>query len=103
MTSAFFNLTTEQLVAAPLSGSIFALNVRTQGLPDPVFAADCLMLARRYTLLDRSAGERLLPECESRGIAVIWLLRSILASLRQERVGMRPITTSRPHGAGSQN
>lgn len=39
VTSASFNLSAEQLAAAPLSGSIFALNVGTQGLPDPVFAA----------------------------------------------------------------
>lgn len=39
VTSASFNLSAEQLAAAPLSGGIFALHVGTQGLPDPVFAA----------------------------------------------------------------
>jgi sugar lactone lactonase YvrE len=39
VTSASFNLTDEQKALAPLSGGIFALNVGTQGLPDPVFAA----------------------------------------------------------------
>lgn len=32
---------------------------------------DCLMLPQRYTLIDRSAAERLLPACETRGIAVL--------------------------------
>ena len=32
---------------------------------------DCLLVAGRYTLLDRSAGERLLPLCDERGIAVV--------------------------------
>lgn len=32
---------------------------------------DCVLLAGRYTLLDRSAGEELLPLCEERGVAVI--------------------------------
>jgi sugar lactone lactonase YvrE len=40
VTSASFNLSPAQKAAAPLSGSIFALNVGTQGLPDPVFASD---------------------------------------------------------------
>ncbi|WP_460452213.1 SMP-30/gluconolactonase/LRE family protein [Alsobacter sp. SYSU BS001988] len=39
VTSASFNLSAEQIAAAPLSGCIFAINVGTQGLPDPVFAA----------------------------------------------------------------
>jgi D-threo-aldose 1-dehydrogenase len=32
---------------------------------------DCFLLAGRYTLLDRSAGDELLPLCHERGIAVI--------------------------------
>jgi D-threo-aldose 1-dehydrogenase len=32
---------------------------------------DCFLVAGRYTLLDRSAAEELLPLCEERGIAVI--------------------------------
>ena len=32
---------------------------------------DCFLLAGRYTLLDQSASERLLPECENRGISII--------------------------------
>jgi D-threo-aldose 1-dehydrogenase len=32
---------------------------------------DCFLVAGRYTLLDRSADEELLPLCEERGIAVI--------------------------------
>jgi D-threo-aldose 1-dehydrogenase len=32
---------------------------------------DCFMLAHRYTLLDHSAADRLLPECARRGIAVL--------------------------------
>jgi D-threo-aldose 1-dehydrogenase len=32
---------------------------------------DCVLLAGRYTLLDRTAREELLPLCEERGIAVI--------------------------------
>jgi D-threo-aldose 1-dehydrogenase len=32
---------------------------------------DCFLLAGRYTLLDQSALERLLPACEARGISVI--------------------------------
>jgi D-threo-aldose 1-dehydrogenase len=32
---------------------------------------DCFLLAGRYTLLDRSAGEKLLPLCLERGISVI--------------------------------
>jgi D-threo-aldose 1-dehydrogenase len=32
---------------------------------------DCFLVAGRYTVLDRSAAEQLLPICEERGIAVI--------------------------------
>jgi len=32
---------------------------------------DCFLLAGRYTVLDRSGGHELLPQCEERGIAVI--------------------------------
>jgi D-threo-aldose 1-dehydrogenase len=32
---------------------------------------DCFLLAGRYTLLDRSGGDELLPLCEERNIAVI--------------------------------
>lgn len=32
---------------------------------------DCIMLPQRYTLIDRSAGEHLLPACEARGIGVL--------------------------------
>ncbi|MEU7915566.1 aldo/keto reductase [Microbispora bryophytorum] len=32
---------------------------------------DAVLVAGRYTLLDRSAAEQLLPECERRGVAVI--------------------------------
>jgi len=32
---------------------------------------DCFLLAGRYTVLDRSGGDELLPLCEERGIAVI--------------------------------
>ena len=32
---------------------------------------DCFLLAGRYTLLDQSAEEKLLPECENRGISII--------------------------------
>jgi D-threo-aldose 1-dehydrogenase len=32
---------------------------------------DCFLVAGRYTLLDRSAGEQLLPLCAERGIAVV--------------------------------
>ena len=32
---------------------------------------DCVLVAGRYTLLDQSATEELLPECEQRGVAVI--------------------------------
>jgi D-threo-aldose 1-dehydrogenase len=32
---------------------------------------DCLLIAGRYTVLDRSAADELLPLCEERGIAVI--------------------------------
>jgi D-threo-aldose 1-dehydrogenase len=32
---------------------------------------DCFLLAGRYTLLDQSAAERLLPECENRGISIL--------------------------------
>jgi len=32
---------------------------------------DCVLLAGRYTLLDRSAGETLLPECSKRGVEVL--------------------------------
>lgn len=32
---------------------------------------DCFLLAGRYTLLDQSAAEKLLPECENRGISII--------------------------------
>jgi D-threo-aldose 1-dehydrogenase len=32
---------------------------------------DCFLLAGRYTLLDQSSLERLLPECERRGIAIL--------------------------------
>lgn len=32
---------------------------------------DCFLLAGRYTLLDPSAGARLLPECENRGISIL--------------------------------
>jgi D-threo-aldose 1-dehydrogenase len=32
---------------------------------------DCVLVAGRYTLLDRRAGEELLPLCEERGVAVI--------------------------------
>ena len=32
---------------------------------------DCVLVAGRYTLLDRRAGEELLPLCEERGIAVV--------------------------------
>jgi D-threo-aldose 1-dehydrogenase len=32
---------------------------------------DCVLVAGRWTLLDRSAGEELLPLCEERGVAVI--------------------------------
>jgi sugar lactone lactonase YvrE len=38
VTSASFNLTPEQLAAAPLSGCLFALDVGAQGLPEPTFA-----------------------------------------------------------------
>jgi D-threo-aldose 1-dehydrogenase len=34
-------------------------------------APDCFLVAGRYTLLDRSAAEALLPLCEERDIAVI--------------------------------
>jgi D-threo-aldose 1-dehydrogenase len=32
---------------------------------------DCFLLAGRYTLLDQSALEKLLPECEKRGISIL--------------------------------
>jgi D-threo-aldose 1-dehydrogenase len=32
---------------------------------------DCVLLAGRYTLLDRSGAERLLPLCEQRGVGVV--------------------------------
>ena len=32
---------------------------------------DCVLLAGRYTLLDRSAEAKLLPECERRGVSVL--------------------------------
>lgn len=32
---------------------------------------DCVLIAGRYTLLDRSAAEELLPACERRGVAVL--------------------------------
>ncbi|MER3389382.1 MAG: aldo/keto reductase [Microcella sp.] len=32
---------------------------------------DCLLIAGTYTLLDQSAADELLPECEGRGVAVI--------------------------------
>lgn len=32
---------------------------------------DCILIAGRYTLLDRSAGERLLPRCRQRGVEVV--------------------------------
>lgn len=32
---------------------------------------DCFLLAGRYTLLDPSAGEQLLPECENRSISIL--------------------------------
>ena len=32
---------------------------------------DCVLLAGRYTLLDRSAGDELLPLCAERGVAVV--------------------------------
>jgi D-threo-aldose 1-dehydrogenase len=32
---------------------------------------DCVLVAGRYTLLDHSAGEELLPECRARGVAAI--------------------------------
>jgi D-threo-aldose 1-dehydrogenase len=32
---------------------------------------DCILLAGRYTLLDRSAADELLPLCEKRGVAVL--------------------------------
>ncbi len=32
---------------------------------------DCFLLAGRYTLLDQSASEHLLPECENRGISIL--------------------------------
>ncbi|HEX2727006.1 MAG TPA: SMP-30/gluconolactonase/LRE family protein [Beijerinckiaceae bacterium] len=37
VTSASFGLSPEQRASAPLSGSVFALDVGTQGLPEPVF------------------------------------------------------------------
>jgi sugar lactone lactonase YvrE len=39
VTSASFNLSPEQLAAAPLSGCLFALDVGAQGLPEPAFGA----------------------------------------------------------------
>jgi D-threo-aldose 1-dehydrogenase len=44
-----------------------ALLVRFAREADP----DCFLVAGRYTLLDRSAGDELLPLCAERGIAVI--------------------------------
>ena len=35
------------------------------------FRLDCLLLANRYTLLDRSASSELIPECERLGVALI--------------------------------
>jgi D-threo-aldose 1-dehydrogenase len=32
---------------------------------------DCVLIAGRYSLLDTSAGARLLPECRRRGVAVL--------------------------------
>jgi len=32
---------------------------------------DCVLVAGRYSLLDGSAAERLLPECQRRGVAVL--------------------------------
>jgi len=32
---------------------------------------DCVLIAGRYSLLDRSAGVRLLPECQRRGVGVL--------------------------------
>ncbi len=32
---------------------------------------DCVLIAGRYSLLDTSAGDRLLPECQRRGVAVL--------------------------------
>jgi D-threo-aldose 1-dehydrogenase len=32
---------------------------------------DCVLIAGRYALLDTTAGARLLPECQRRGIAVL--------------------------------
>jgi sugar lactone lactonase YvrE len=40
VTSASFNLSPEQRAAAPLSGSLFALDVEAQGLAEPVFASE---------------------------------------------------------------
>lgn len=47
ITSASFNLSEDQLRAAPLSGSIFALNTGAQGIPEPVFATSHLMEVQR--------------------------------------------------------
>jgi D-threo-aldose 1-dehydrogenase len=57
-------------------GVVDAIGVGTNR-PEPLcrFAresdCDCFLLAGRYTLLDRSAGEELLPLCAERGIAVL--------------------------------
>src|SRR6202020_3493785 len=32
---------------------------------------DCVLIAGRYTLLDGTAADRLLPECQRRGVAVL--------------------------------
>jgi len=47
VTSASFNLSDEQLRAAPLSGSIFALSTGAQGLPEPAFETSQLMEVHR--------------------------------------------------------
>ena len=59
---------------------------------------DCLLVAGRYTLLDQSAADELLPVCEDRGIAVIAggvFNSGILASGEPTTTGLRRPASAR--------
>lgn len=62
-----------RLRAAGAIGAVGAGMNQTEMLLRFAYAADvdCLLVAGRYTLLDRSAGDELLPLCAERGIGVI--------------------------------
>lgn len=58
------------------SGAVRAIGIGVNEVAEclrmlELFELDCILLAGRYTLLEQPALERLLPECEKRGVSIL--------------------------------